>query len=45
MFCSPETIQYKKINKSVRNTTTFYLEDNNHEEVDFNGKTMILDYR
>ena len=25
-FCEPETIQYKKTNKSVLNTITFYLE-------------------
>ena len=40
MFCEPETIHYKKINKSVLNTVTFYLENDNHEEVDFNGKTL-----
>ena len=37
VFCQPETIHYKKINKSVLNTITFYLEDDNNEEVDFNG--------
>ena len=26
IFCEPETIHYKKINKSVLNTVTFYLE-------------------
>ena len=30
VFCEPETIQYKKINKSVLNSVTFYLEDNDH---------------
>ena len=39
VFCEPETINYKKINKSVLNTITFYLEDDNNEEVDFNGET------
>ena len=29
VFCQPETLHYKKINKSVLNTITFYLEDNN----------------
>ena len=36
----PETIHYKKINKSVLNTITFYLEDNSNEEVNFNQKTL-----
>ena len=29
VFCEPELIHYKKINKSVLNTITFYLEDDN----------------
>ena len=33
VFCEPETIHYKKINKSLLNTLTFYLEDDNNEEV------------
>ena len=40
VFSEPETIHYKKINKSVLNTITFYLEDNDHKEVDFNGETL-----
>ena len=36
IFSEPETIQYKKITKSVSNTITFYLEDGNNEENDFN---------
>ena len=39
VFCEPETIHYKKINKSVLNTITFYLEDDNNEEVNFNEET------
>ena len=43
MFSEPETIHYKKINKSVLNTIIFYLlEDNNHKEVDFNGETLTF---
>ena len=42
IFCEPETIQYKKINKSVLNTITFYLEDDNNEEVNFNGETLTF---
>ena len=42
IFCEPETIPYKKINKSVLNTITFYLEDENNEEVDFNQETLTF---
>ena len=42
VFCEPETIHYKKINKSVLNTVTFYLEDNNNKIVDFNQGTMTF---
>ena len=42
VFSEPETIHYKKINKSVLNTITFYLEDDNHEEVNFNGETLTF---
>ena len=42
VFCEPETIHYKKINKSVLNTITFYLEDNNIAEVDFNQETLTF---
>ena len=42
VFLEPESIHYKKINKSVLNTITFYLEDDNNEEVDFNGETLTF---
>ena len=42
IFCEPETIHYKKINKAVLNTITFYLEDDNNEEVNFNGETLTF---
>ena len=42
VFSEPETIHYKKINKSVLNTITFYLQDNDHKEVDFNGETLFF---
>ena len=42
VFSEPETIHYKKINRSVLNTITFYLEDDNNEEVDFNGETLTF---
>ena len=41
VFCEPGTIHYRKINISVLNTT-FYLEKNNFEEVDFNGQTVTF---
>ena len=42
VFSEPETIHYKKTNKSVLNTLTFYLEDDNNEEVDFNQETLTF---
>ena len=42
IFCEPETILYKKINKSVLNTISFYLEDDNNEEVVFTGETLTF---
>ena len=42
VFCEPETIHYKKINRSVLNTITFYLENDNNEVVDFNQETLTF---
>ena len=42
VFCEPETIHYKKINKSVSNTITFHLEYNNHKKDDFNGEMLTF---
>ena len=42
VFCEPETIHCKKINKSVLNAISFYLENDNNEEVDFNGETLTF---
>ena len=42
VFSEPETIHYKKMNKSVLNTITFYLEDDNNQEVVSKGETMIF---
>ena len=41
-FCEPETIHSKKIKKSVLNTITFYLEDDNINKVDFNQETLTF---
>ena len=40
VFCEPGTIHFKKINKSVLKTITFYLDDDNKEDVNFNGETL-----
>ena len=42
VFCEPEPKHCKKKNKSVFNTITFYLEDDNNEEVDFNQETLTF---
>ena len=42
VFCGLETIQYKKLNKPVLNTISFYLEYHNNEEVSFNGETLTF---
>ena len=41
-FCKPKTINHKKINKSILNTITFYYEDDNNKEVDFNQETLTF---
>ena len=35
VFHQPETVLYKKKNKSILNTITLYLENDNKEEVNF----------
>ena len=42
IFREPETKHYKKINKSVLNTITFYLEDDKNEENNFSGETLTF---
>ena len=42
VFSEPETIHYKKINKPVLNTVTFYLENENNKKVNFNGETLTF---
>ena len=42
VFSEPETIHFKKINKSVLNTIAFYLEDDSDKVVDFNQETMTF---
>ena len=42
VFWEPEPIQFKKVNKFALKTITFYLEDDNHEEANFNGETLTF---
>ena len=42
VFCQPKTIHFKKINKPVLNTITFYLEDDKNKEVDFNQEKLTF---
>ena len=42
VFCEPETIDFKKIYKSVLNNITIYLEDGKHKKVIFIGETLTL---
>ena len=42
VFCELETIHYNRINKSVLNTITFYLEDDNNNEVNFSQGTWTF---
>ena len=45
VFSEPETNHYKKLNKSVLNTMTFYLEDENNKVVDINSETLTFTLR
>ena len=38
----PTTVLYKSINKTRLNTIQFFLEDSNHDSVDFNGETLTF---
>ena len=42
VFCESETIHHKKLNKPVLNTITYYVEDDDHKEVNFNGETLTF---
>ena len=39
-FHQPQTIHDEKVTESVLNTKTFYLEEDNNEEVDFNKERL-----
>ena len=38
----PTTVLYKSINKTQLDTIQFFLEDSNHDSVDFNGETLTF---
>ena len=38
----PTTVLYKSINKTLLDTIQFFLEDSNHDSVDFNGETLTF---
>ena len=38
----PTTVLYEKINKTRLDTIQFFLEDCNHDRVDFNGETLTF---
>ena len=40
IFKEPRIKLFKKINKPVSSHITFYLEDDDHKPVDFNGETI-----
>ena len=42
VFCEPERFSYKRRNKSILNTITFYLEDDNNKEVNSNVETLTF---
>ena len=42
VFYEHDTVLYKKINLSVLITITFVSEDDDHKEVNFNGKTLTF---
>ena len=41
----PNIILYKKINKTRLDSIQFFLEDSNHNPVDFNGETLTLQFK
>ena len=42
IFFEHETFHYRKTDKSVLDTKTSYVEDDNNEEVNFNGETLTF---
>ena len=42
VFYEPETYHFDRINKSVSNTISFYSEDDDHKECNFNGELLAF---
>ena len=45
IFKEPRIKLFKKSNKPVLSHITFYLEDDDHKPVDFNGETISFTYQ
>ena len=45
VICEPETIHYRKVNKPVLNTIPFFLQDDDHKEVNSNGQTVTFTFQ
>ena len=45
IYKGPRLKLSKEINKSVLSHITFYLEDDDHQAVDFNGETISFTYQ
>ena len=45
LYKEPRTTLFKKIKKLFYLTPCFYLEDDDHKSVDFNGETIIFTYQ
>ena len=45
VFLKPESMHYKKINKTVANTISFYSEFDDHAEVNFSGETTTSNWQ
>ena len=44
VFSDPGKLHFEKVNKNVLNTITYYLEDDDHKDVKFNGETRLSLY-
>ena len=42
IYNEPKVVLFKKINKSVLSHPTFYLEEDDHKPVDFNGESITF---
>ena len=45
LYKEPRIKRFKRIKESVLSHVTFYLEDDDHKPVDFNGKTICVTFQ